>query len=40
MTKQEILIAFYQTQIAALADSCTDADLLDLVYRLLKSESN
>ena len=35
MTKQEILKAFYQAQIAALVESCADVELLDLIHRLL-----
>lgn len=38
MTKDEILTAFYRQQIARLVDQCTDADLLDLIYKLLKQE--
>ena len=40
MTKQEILLAFYQAQIAALVEKCNDVDLLDLIHKLLKNESN
>ena len=36
MTKQEILKAFYQSQIATLAEQCSDVDLLDIIYKLLK----
>ena len=39
MTKDEILKAFYQQQIAQLVESCNDSDLLDLIYRLLKNNN-
>lgn len=41
MDKQQILLAFYQQQIATLAERCTDSDLLDIIYKLLKqNETN
>lgn len=40
MTKDEILKVFYQQQIAALVETCSDSDLLDLIYRLLLNENN
>ena len=39
MTKDDILKAFYQQQIAALIEQCTDTGLLDFIYKLLKHEN-
>ena len=35
MTKDEILKAFYQQQIAKLIENCNDSDLLEIIYKLL-----
>lgn len=35
MKKDEILRAFYISQITKLIELCADLDLLDLIYRLL-----
>lgn len=38
MTKDELLKAFYQQQIAALIETCSDSDLLEIIYKLLLNE--
>ena len=38
MDKQEILKAFYLSQIAKLIERCDDLSLLELIYRLLINE--
>lgn len=35
MTKEELLKAFYQQQIAQLVESCNDSGLLEIIYKLL-----
>ena len=40
MNKSEILKAFYQTQIQTLAETCSDVELLDIIYKLLKQNTN
>ena len=39
MDKNEILKAFYLSQITKLIEKCTSLDLLDLIYRLLLKET-
>lgn len=40
MDKEQVLKAFYISQITQLMERCTDTSMLDLIYRLLNNEIN